>query len=388
VARIVAPIDTDPNNLLVDAVTYLQTIYPGYQPSEGNLEWVMLSIIAQMAADVRDVASDVPDLIFSYFGQSLLNIAQLPAASATFAMTFTAIDTIGHTVPAGTNVAVRKDNGDLIGFQTVNDAVILAGGATSDPVSVLAVVPGVDGNGLAVTTTSLQLVDSLAYIASVAPDPSPTVSIGGQDPESSDDYLGRLRDELSLLTPRPILPRDFAILSASQNYVYRATALDGYNPLDDTFNNEKMVAVAAQGFDGLTLSGPNKILLAALLEANREVNFVVNIMDPTYTTVSVAATIAILPGWDPTDVCDRCEASITAYLSPITWGQDDSTDRLDWRIETVVRLNKLIQVIENTPGCDYVIPASLTINAVAADLTLSGRVPLPNPGTMSVVPTV
>ena len=51
-----------------------------------------------------------------------------------------------------------------------------------------------------------------------------TVSSGGTDPETTQQYIDRLSTELQLLTPRPILPTDYAILAQSVAGVNRATA--------------------------------------------------------------------------------------------------------------------------------------------------------------------
>ena len=51
-----------------------------------------------------------------------------------------------------------------------------------------------------------------------------TVSSGGTDPETTQQYIDRLSTELQLLTPRPILPKDYAILAQSVAGVNRATA--------------------------------------------------------------------------------------------------------------------------------------------------------------------
>ena len=62
---------------------------------------------------------------------------------------------------------------------------------------------------------------NLTFVASVT---ATTVSSGGADPETTQQYIDRLSTELQLLTPRPILPTDYAILAQSVPGVNRATA--------------------------------------------------------------------------------------------------------------------------------------------------------------------
>jgi uncharacterized phage protein gp47/JayE len=130
----------------------------------------------------------------------------------------------------------------------------------------------------------MELIDSLGFVQSITLT-NPTT--GGIDAEEDEDYLNRLSLQLQLLAPRPIVPSDFAAIALDIPGVGRALAIDGYNPADGTTDNERMITIAAVDTLGAAIPADTKQQLASFLEDRREVNFVINIIDPTYTTVDV-----------------------------------------------------------------------------------------------------
>ena len=81
-AYINLPVVTDSNVLIQQALTNISANIPGWVPREGNLEVLLLEQFALMAAEAANVASNVPDTIFTYFG-SLVGITPNTGASAT-----------------------------------------------------------------------------------------------------------------------------------------------------------------------------------------------------------------------------------------------------------------------------------------------------------------
>lgn len=377
---IALPVTTDPDQLAADAIAYLAAQTPGYVAREGHLEVWMLRAAARMAAEVAGVAAQVPLAIFQYLGQSLLGLPPLAGAAAAMSTTWTMTDSLGHTIPAGTTVAYRASSNALIMFRTTADVVVPAGqtATTAGQVTVQAADIGAAGNGF--PTGALVLVDNLAFVSSVT---STTASTGGADAEDQAAYLDRLSSELQLLSPRPILPGDFAALARNQAYVGRATALDGYNPANGSSGNPRMVAVAATDPAGQPLTSGQATSLSAALQAQREVNFVVNVVAPTYTTVNIAAQIVARRGANTQTVTDAATAALTAFLSPATWGGDAKT----WDNAPTVRLLAVGGILAQIPGVGYVTGVQIGIGAGAlqpVDGQLPGAVPLPNPGAINV----
>lgn len=369
-----APIPVDPDELEAQAYETIQAQFPDWEPAEGNLDVRIIKAFALICATIGEDATDANDTIFRYFGSELAGLPPLEASAATGETTWVLIDTDGHTIPAGTVVGV--DNGErLIEFQTVSDTVIAPAADTATGVDVVAVEAGEDGNDL---TGDATLIDQLDYVNTVT---LTTTTSGGVDEETDEDYLNRLVELLRLLTPRPILPEDFSVLAKTVAGVGRATAINGYNPADSTYDNERMITVAVADEDGAALSNPVKTAVDEYLTEQREVNFVVHVIDPTSNTIDVTFTAVAWTNWDPAEVETAAEAAVADYLSPATWGRSQEGDDSQWNNKTVVRYLELAGVLENVSGLDYV--TALTIEGGTSDVTMTGVAPLPTPGTIS-----
>jgi Baseplate J-like protein len=356
------------DDLLTDALTRIAAVLPGWTPNKTHLEYAVLSEMTRLALDTRLLASDVADAIFRSYGTSLIGIPPQPGVPASANAVFTLTDTTVHTIPAGTAV-LWPTGGDPILFQTAVAVSNLAGSATTPAVQITAATVGTAANGLPAAT--LQLVDALSYVASVA---STTTSGGGTDAETDAAYLDRLSDSLQLLRRIPVLGRDFAILARDVPGVYRAMALDGYNPADGTSNNDRMVAVAPLAADGTAVPGSVATALQARLQSEREVNFIVNTLNPTFTALTVTFTGQAETGADTTAVRDAAIQSVKDFLSPATWAGGSEHPPV-WRYEPTVRYLDLARVIGSTAGMRHVY--TVTLNGGTADVTLAGAAPLP-----------
>lgn len=381
------PVTADADALAKQVFADLAANLPGWVPRDGHLEVWLAYALARMAATTAQVAGQASEAIFQYFGQSLLGLPALAGAPATMPSTWTLTDTLGHTIPAGTIVAYQTSPTGSQLFAAVADVVVAPGsGATAaGGVTLTAVVPGVAGNGLA--PGAVQLFSNLAWVSSVV---TTAASSGGVDPETTDAYLDRLRGQLKLLSPRPILPADFAAIATSQTGVSRATALNGYNPADGTSSNARMVAVAAIDSAGAALTSGAQTTLAATLQAMREVNFVVNVISPTSTTVTVTAQVVAVTGAVLNTVQAAVVAALQTFLSPAHWG-----DRLDttgqwmgtWTNTPTVRYLDVAAVIKQVTGVAYVSSLLIGIGAgtqVSTDGQLPGAVPLPAAGATAI----
>ena len=363
------PITFDQESLQDDAVAYLQDKVPGLALDPAHPETWIIEAVGRMAAEAAFVASQVPAATVRALGESLYGISRGDGSPAVASTIWTAVDTDGHTIPAGTVVVI-----DDVAFATDSEATIPSGSTSVSDVAVTALENGTQANGLG---TSADSVDAFVWLASV------TVfgtTSGGTDPETDEEYQDRLASMLSLQAPRPITPRDFQVFTAQYDGVARVAVLDGYNTADSTYNNERMVTVVPIDADGASISTTNAALAATIkadLEAKREVNFVVNVGGATYTTVTVAYTAKAYADFDLTALEAEIDAAIEEYLSPATWGLlPYGNDPTSWDNTTVVRLNKIVQVIENVAGVKYA--DTVTINGSAADLTLTGAAPLPS----------
>ena len=376
------PITTDPDRLLEDAYAYLEFHVPGWTPASGNLDVWMLEAMARMVAEARDVAADVPDTVFMRLGNDLF---QTPPQEATYAraMAMFTLDEnpSGFNIPAGITIASTDSLGIQRGFQVELDHFVPGGDLTYE-VMMVALETGPYYNGLGPANPTV-LIDSWAGITDVT---LSSTSSGGGDAETNVEYMSRLSQRLVLLSPVPILPQDFALLSLDHPAVGRAVAIDGYNPTGPLTNQARTVTVVVADPSGHALSAPAKTEVDAYLESFREVNFQVFVIDPTYTDINVTASVVPVPGYDPATMAIEVADALRLYLSPANWGSPHTGgqfgDPFPWTNETKVRYLELTTVVNNVPSVDYIV--TMTINGGTADITMTGVGPLPNPGVMNI----
>ena len=218
------PVTVDPNQLMADAFGFIALQFPGWQPYEGHLEVALVEALAQMVATRAQVDAQVPLSIFAYFGANLANLPPENGNAATASTTWTMVDSAGYTVPAGTVVGWQATGSSYVLFQTVADVTVTTGSTQATGVTIEAQSVGTVNNDL--PAGPLVLVDSLAYVSSVV---ATTTSSGGADPETLAAYLGRLSNQLRLISPRPVLAADFAALSVGQQGTARALGIDNFN---------------------------------------------------------------------------------------------------------------------------------------------------------------
>jgi len=377
---ITLPVTVDPSKILANAQAFLAANLPGYVARPGHLESWLLEAMAQMVAETAQVASIVPLSIFQYFGQSLLGIAPIMGAAASMGSTWTLTDTAGHTIPAGTVVAYSLAGQSAVLFATQAAVTVPAGSTQTAPGQVILAAQqvGAAANGLA--AGPLTLVDNLAFVSSIV---STAVSTGGVAAETQAAYLSRLSGDLALLAPRPIIPSDFSALARNQPGVARATTLDGYNPAGGSSNNPRMVTVACVDTAGNALSAGAQGAVSAALQAQREVNFVVNVVGPSYTSVDVSVQIVATRGVNINTVQAAAQAALAAFLNPASWGGPPPA----WMNITTVRYLALAGLLADLPGVGYIagIQMAVTGNSMLSqDVQLVGAIPLPRPGNIGV----
>jgi len=385
-AYIRIPVVSDPESLTQSVYDYIRGQSPAWVPADGNLDVWIIRAICLLAAENRDIASDVQDDIFRYFGATLVGVPPLDATQAQGNTTWTMIDSVGHTIPAGTIVGIRDPAGTLQAFYTLTDVTVPNGqtATAAGAVIILAVEPGSASNNIGTTSGPVELVDVLDWVQSITL-VGPTT--GGADAEMDADYLDRLATRLQRLSQRPILPADFAAMALDADpTVYRAVAIDGYNPANSTYNNERMVSVAAVDSNGAAVSSTVKTAIDNLLQANREVNFVVNMIDPKFTIINIVTSIHLATGYTGTAVDSAVTSAIQNYLSPANWGHDPAVQAgvasQTWIETTTVYYNEMITVVSNVQGVDRVI--SLTMNGGTADVPLTTPAALTQPGTITI----
>ncbi len=344
---------------------------------------------------------------------ALAGATTVPVTSAILADTFGVGSTLTGT-QAYSLGALSQFTLDSYGFINLAPATINSG--TSSQITLTAVQSGAIFNG-AGQGGSIQSVQQLTWVTTLS---LVSVASGGQDPEDDTDYLNRVTGQLQLQAPRPITASDYGTMALSfapysgtdQQEVGRATAVDGYNPADQTYNNERMVTVAVADSNGYSLnsdtlygyplgSASNVIAtvpnpnsgwgVAGWLESLREVNFIVNVISPTYSQIYVSVTVTASSGWDATSVASNVQAALLSFLSPGSWGLPPSSI-IGWENTTTIYQSALMSVVQNSAGVAYVHDGTLAFGLAltpsnTADLVLPGPVALPLSSIASIPTT-
>jgi hypothetical protein len=363
------PFERSVDDMVDEALAFLAARYPNWTPQEPHLEVALVEELARLVHEGMTVAAQVPRAIFRYYGQSLLDLPPVDAAPATMTTTWTMVDAAGYVITAGTAVGFRVSADVVVPFVLAADLNVAPGTVVVADVVLVALEDGAQHNGYA--AGPLEQVDQLAAVAAVE---STAPSAGGVDAETDDEYLDRLADELTLWTPRPILGPDFAKLARRVAGVHRALGLDNYDPDLGTWDNERTVTVAIVDELGADLPQATKDAVSDYLEGFREVNFVVPVIGPTYTPVTVSWAASREDGYTDLDVLTRGEAAVEAYLSAATWAGGDESPPT-WRDEPLVRYLEVATVLNNVAGLKHV--TSLTINGGTVDVALAGPAGLP-----------
>jgi hypothetical protein len=287
---IVSPIDTDPPAISQRATDYLAAVVPGYIAAPGNLDTLIIEAVAEEIAETTEVASAVTQAVFRNFGP-LVGVPPQDSVPAVATPTFTVQDTAGYTIAAGSSAGLRTVDDTLIGFTLDTDLVIPAGSTTGTGAAT-ADTEGTDGNGLSGLAEPVSLPSYVTAVNFLTP------TSGGADAEEDDLYLDRLSETLTLLSPRPILPQDFAVLARGIPGVFRSTAVDGLKPgppwtaTAEATGQAKTVTVAITDSAGNAVSAPIRTAVATYLQSLREQNFNVYVVDPNYATIAVTTTSA------------------------------------------------------------------------------------------------
>ena len=387
----------DPDALADAAIRYLEGAIPGFEARPGNVETVLLYANAQIGAEIVEQAAEIDPLIFAYLGEDLLGIPARQATEATgdAAVTWAADVETATLYPAGSLIAVPSPAGEPVAFQTNVDIVAPAGGGVVTT-GITALEAGELGNGAYGAAEPIDIVDGVEQV-NVA-----TATAGGTEDETSDEYLTRLADALTILAPRPILPNDFAVLARQLPGVGRATAIDLYQPstgqggygtprgASPATNVPRCTTVVITGADGAV---PGDALMQTVydrLNASREVNFLVYVIGPGYDAIDVQATVRAYPNYNLAAVEDAAEAALRTWLDSAAWGTPPGALAGEWVFDNSVRLYEAVEHLNRAPGVHYVETVQIRKTGGTfgtADIALKTPVGLPTPGALNVTAT-
>lgn len=359
--------DRDPQQIVAAAIAAAAEKLPGWVPNEGHVEVVLLELLALEAAEMVHAINRVPGAVMEVL-LALYGVPRDAGAAPTADVTFTAADTLGHDIPAGTRVQVDAGLADPLVMQTTAAVVIPAGSSTATAAAA-GLENTTNGNGVA-SGTAVQVLDALSYIDSAV---LATAVTGGRGPEESAAYLDRGRTRLTRLTESLVLPDHFTAYVLELPDVARAYTIDSYDPATAGAGDDPgHVTVVVLGAGGVTLSAAARETIRLDLETRSQVNLAVHVVDPTITAVNVTATVRALPGANAAAVQAAAVAALQDHLSAEGW---------EWG--ATIRRFELVSVLDHVAGVDYV----ESITTPAADVALAGTAPLPTPGVLTITVT-
>lgn len=374
---IALPISREPSDAQDTMTEVLRSKWPSWRADPADPMTALRDAVSVLYSDAAEIASRVAEEVFRYYGRSLADVPPVTELAATGTVTITAQDDDGpYVVPEGLELEGRNELGEPVGFRVPAQAIIPNGDTTID-VAVEALLEGTGGNDITGPAEFSEYVDYLTGVVFVG------TTEGGVDEEASDDYLDRLHEELKLSSPRPILPNDFAVL-ARRFGAYRATVVDGLDPIAETTGNLATVTLGMVDASGVPLGGALRDSILTLLAAMREVGWQVFGVDPTVTSVDVDYAATAYPDADPVAAKVAVDAAIAGYLSGLRWGSRDGTgEARDWFNDDTVRWGEVYAVIQRIESIRLVDDLSLDGGAVGDDVTLPGYVPVPTLGTLT-----
>lgn len=374
------PLETDPDTLKQNVYDILQEHFPEWEPADGNLETWLIDSFTRTVSDLRELAADVPVEIFKQYGLTVIGIPINSATSATATVTLVMADNAGYKIPAGSELGMRVD-GELIGFKTQSEVVIPAGFTEEKGVLIEAIEPGDEANSLE---------GDLFFISAVTGEPVATLEAptsGGVDEETDVEYLARLVEELRTLSPTPITPDDFAILAKRRPQVGRALALDLYDPVSETDENERYVTTAVVDPDGEELTAEEMKEIEEEFEEKRETNFVSPVIGPDYSKMDAELKVKAYAGFDLVVLKAQIEEAIESLFDPANWGKPPFGEGDEWIYDEKVRYNKVEAAVTVLQGVNYVVSTKIAIQGnplEEKDVTLPGPAPLTRPGNITI----
>ena len=143
-AMAVPDIEQDSQAIAQQIFDAIADAFEDWVAADGNLEVWLTEEFSTVAAEVRSEAVTVPEAIYQTFGEEVLGIVATPAQPATVMSRWQALDALGYSIPAGTQLTLARTGDDLVGFQVVETTAVPVGELFIDGVELVAVIAGQD----------------------------------------------------------------------------------------------------------------------------------------------------------------------------------------------------------------------------------------------------
>jgi hypothetical protein len=368
------PLALAPGEVYDEMLAAVQAAVPGFRVLPGQGYGHILQAVATVAAEGREAFVALMVDRLTALLADLHQVPALPGRPASSTITVRAADAAGHTLEAGSRVFL-----DTIALELVSDLTVPAG-ETEASVAVQATTPGAAING---ATGNLELDEPQDWIADVDGVVLDAPLTDGEDPEGDVAHAARLREDLTIQSGRPILPRDFAVLARrhpSAKYAWPVNLLDPAAPGVETPGHVAIVVTDEIG-EALGDTAMQEIAASLTAAAGPIVGITVHVLPPAYTTVDITAEVVFEDGFPALQVLPAVKDMLRLAVSPSGWIERLSTrDVVDAPAETISD-HQLIMRLRDVEGVKDV-PALLIGDGTSTTVTLEPRVGLPRPGVI------
>lgn len=187
-----------------------------------------------------------------------------------------------------------------------------------------------------------ELVSSVTYVETVL---NANAASGGQERETLEH--ARLYAPVSIRTlDRAITAQD--VESIANTF---ASAVHGGIAVSKAFASGYVVKVMIVPRAGSLPSSGLKTALQTYLDERRSACTAIQVVDPSYQTVDITATIYTLPNYAASAVVNDVRNRLVSYISPAY--QDPETGLYPHRFGRNVYLSDIFRIIDSTPGVDH-----------------------------------
>ena len=351
-------------NITQNAVAHLKTMLPEASVSPASTEATLIETLAIMVGPIMAAHQVLPSRVVDHL-MTLYGLERYPGYRAEGKVRVTVNPTATEVrLPAGTVLRhYLASSNELREYRTVEDLLILPAESITGEVRVEATSVGTEHNGLPVGA-SLDAVD--AYFIDIDRFEISETPRGGEGPESNESWWERSRAQLERQVSTLVVPDQFRSAALTRGEVNRAYVLDLYNPAAPTVEAPGHVTLAVTDSEGLPLTPSERPALEKWLQDQAMASLQVHVIDANYTTINPTVIVEAAPGATLSIVEAAVRDQLTRWLSPTTW---------DWWPE--ITPYDYVSTLDDVPGVARVITVPQTI-------TLTGKAPLPNLGTVTV----
>ncbi len=383
-----APLIPNSEAMVQRVIEQLQAQYPNMVPNAASPQYRLFKAFCAIGCEVIVSCYGSPEELLKWMGEFFYQLPPEPAAAAKATATVEAADELGHTLEAGAVILITPEGGTAVAFEVVDEVVIPPGPEVKGAVNLQAKEPGSEGNipgaASAEPNEPLAWIKPKGIVLTTAP-------AGGEEEETLEAYLQKIRELAKIIKPQPILPEDWATyVRLLVPGIARCVAVDMLElkhtvPSAEEIAKEAGSEVEAEDIERcvtvipLTKEGtvPPKATLELAyekLKAAREETFKNFIGLPTLHPITIKLAGTFLAGYEKAVVEANLEAALKQLLNPATHGVPTPGDSTGWVNKKNLYYQDVATAIDNVQGFGHY--TELKVNGAEATVALSGIAPL------------